>query len=105
MREDSRNYMIVGSFVLAMLVALITWIALLSGRTGATDDYHIVYDNVMGLKTGVEILYEGYPVGLIEDISPVEQDGRDSALALQPHTVGHLWACRRGISSGVIVYR
>jgi phospholipid/cholesterol/gamma-HCH transport system substrate-binding protein len=76
MREDSRNYVIVGSFVLAMLVALITWIALLSGRTGATDDYHVVYDNVMGLKTGVEILYEGYPVGLIEGISPVEQDGR-----------------------------
>ena len=76
MREDTRNYVIVGSFVLAMLFALIIWIALLSGRTGATDDYHVVFDNVMGLKTGVEILYEGYPVGLIEDISPVEQDGR-----------------------------
>ncbi len=37
MREDTRNYVIVGTFVLAMLVALIVWIALLSGRTGATD--------------------------------------------------------------------
>ena len=54
MREDTRNFVVVGTFVITMLVALITWIALLSGRTGATDDYHIVYDNVMGLKTGVQ---------------------------------------------------
>ena len=76
MREDSRNYVLVGTFVLAMLVALITWIMLLSGPSGPTDDYHVVYENVMGLKTGVEILYEGYPVGHIEKISPVDQDGR-----------------------------
>jgi phospholipid/cholesterol/gamma-HCH transport system substrate-binding protein len=61
-----------------MLVALILWIAVLSGRTGATDDYYIVYDNVMGLKSGVEILYEGFPVGHIEGISPVEREGRRS---------------------------
>jgi phospholipid/cholesterol/gamma-HCH transport system substrate-binding protein len=48
----------------------------LSGRTGATDGYHIVYANVLGLKTGGEILYEGFPVGHIEDISPVEREGR-----------------------------
>jgi phospholipid/cholesterol/gamma-HCH transport system substrate-binding protein len=76
MRDDKRNYVLVGGFVIAMLAALIVWIALLSGRTGPMDDYYIVYDNVMGLKTGVEILYEGYPVGRIEDIRPVERDGR-----------------------------
>jgi phospholipid/cholesterol/gamma-HCH transport system substrate-binding protein len=75
MRDDNRNYIIVGVFVIAMLAVLIVWIALLSGRTGATDGYYIVYDNVMGLRTGVEILYEGFPVGLIEDISP--EDGTD----------------------------
>jgi phospholipid/cholesterol/gamma-HCH transport system substrate-binding protein len=78
MRNEKRNYIVVGAFVIAMLVALILWIALLSGRTGATDDYYIVYDNVMGLKTGVEILYEGFPVGHIEDISPVDREGRRS---------------------------
>ena len=78
MRNDKRNYIVVGVFVIAMLVALILWIALLSGSTGATDDYHIVYDNVMGLKTGAEILYEGFPVGHIEDISPGEREGRSS---------------------------
>jgi phospholipid/cholesterol/gamma-HCH transport system substrate-binding protein len=78
MRNDKRNYIVVGAFVITMLVALILWIALLSGRTGATDDYYIVYDNVMGLKTGAEILYEGFPVGHIEDISPEERAGRRS---------------------------
>jgi len=76
MRDDKRNYIVVGAFVIAMLVALILWIGLLSGRTGATDDYYIVYNNVMGLKKGVEILYEGFPVGRIDAISPEKREGR-----------------------------
>ncbi len=74
MREDTRNYVVVGTFVLAMLVALITWITLLSDLTRQTYDYHVVFDNVMGLKEGVEILYEGYPVGHIKDISLIKKD-------------------------------
>ena len=76
MRNDKRNYIVVGAFVIAMLAALILWIALLSGGMRPTDEYYIVYDNVMGLKTGAEILYEGFPVGHIEDISPEERGGR-----------------------------
>jgi len=76
MRNDKRNYVMVGSFVIAMLILLIVWIAMVSGRTGATDDYYIIYDNVMGLNTGVEILFEGYRVGHIEDISPITEHGR-----------------------------
>jgi phospholipid/cholesterol/gamma-HCH transport system substrate-binding protein len=76
MRDDKRNYIVVGVFVIAMLVALILWIALLSGRTGATDSYYIIYDNVMGLKSGAEILYEGFPVGHIQGITPGEREGR-----------------------------
>lgn len=72
MRDSKTNYVVVGVFVVAMVTTLILWITLLSGRTGATDDYHIVFSNVSGLKTGVEILFEGYPVGLIEKIEPVE---------------------------------
>jgi phospholipid/cholesterol/gamma-HCH transport system substrate-binding protein len=78
MRDDKRNYIVVGAFVIMVLVALILWIAVLSGRTGATDGYYIVYDNVMGLKSGIEILYEGFPVGHIENISPEEGEGRRS---------------------------
>lgn len=76
MKDDTRNYIVVGVFVIAMLVALIGWLALVSGRTGATEDYYILYDNVGSLSEGTEILYEGFPVGLIEDIAPVDVDGR-----------------------------
>lgn len=76
MKDDQRNYIVVGIFVIAMLAGLIAWIALLSGRTGATDDYYILYDNVGGLAEGTQILYQGYPVGMIEEISLVEVDGR-----------------------------
>lgn len=76
MRNEKRNYVVVGVFVLAMLVLLLVWIALLAGRTGATDAYSVVYANVAGLKAGTRIHYEGYPVGLIEDIDPIDRDGK-----------------------------
>lgn len=72
MRGDRRNYIVGGGFVLAMLAGLLAWIAVLSGRTGAMDPYYILYDNVTGLSEGTQVLYEGYPVGLIEEISRVE---------------------------------
>ena len=76
MKDDTRNYVIVGAFVLAMLAALIGWIAVLSGRTGAIDSYYVVYDNVVGLKAGSQIFFEGYPVGVIEEIRPTAEEGR-----------------------------
>jgi phospholipid/cholesterol/gamma-HCH transport system substrate-binding protein len=69
MRDEARNYMVVGAFVLAMLAGLILWIALVSGRTGATDSYTIHWADVTGLKEGAQILYQGYPVGLIDEIT------------------------------------
>ncbi len=39
MRDERRNYLVVGAFVLAMFAALLVWIAVLSGRTGVTDSY------------------------------------------------------------------
>ena len=69
--QDSRiNYAVVGGFVLAMLVGFIFVISTLAGRTGATDDYYTVYDNVGGLKFGTLVMYEGYPIGQVESIEP-----------------------------------
>ncbi len=68
MKEANRNYVAVGAFVLSMLAALIVWFAVLSGVTGSTDRYYILWDNVMGLKPGTQILFEGYQIGLIESI-------------------------------------
>ena len=53
--SDRRNYVVVGGFVLAMAAALTLWITLLTGRTGPTDDYTVVYENVNGLKAGTRI--------------------------------------------------
>ncbi len=76
MRSNTINYAVVGGFVLIMLVAFIASIAVLTGRTGATEQYYAVYENVTGVKFGTQILYEGYPIGQVEEVTPVEQDGR-----------------------------
>jgi phospholipid/cholesterol/gamma-HCH transport system substrate-binding protein len=68
MKEANRNYVAVGAFVLSMLAVVIAWFAVLSGVTGSTDRYYILWDNVMGLKPGTQILFEGYQIGLIEGI-------------------------------------
>jgi len=80
MREANRNYVAVGAFVLSMLAALVVWFAVLSGVTGSTDRYFIFWDSVMGLKPGTKILFEGYQIGVIDDIerSPEADSG-------QPH--------------------
>jgi phospholipid/cholesterol/gamma-HCH transport system substrate-binding protein len=76
MRDDQRNYAVVGVFVLAVTAGLVAWIAVLAGRTGPTDSYHVHFANVMGLSSGTQVLYEGYPVGRIEEIRPTTRDGR-----------------------------
>lgn len=76
MRSNKINYLVVGVFMLLILVGLVISIALLAGRTGATEKYFTVYENVTGLKYGTVVLYEGYPVGQVEKIIPEEKDGR-----------------------------
>ncbi len=74
MRNNKINYLIVGSFVLAMAVGFIVSMAMLAGRTGATDTYYAVYRNVTGVKFGTQVVYEGYPIGQVEEVIP-ESDG------------------------------
>lgn len=71
MRDARINYAVVGAFVIVMLVALAVSIALLTGRTGATDRYHAVFTNVTGVKYGTKVTYEGFVVGQVEDIEPI----------------------------------
>ncbi|MBW2268378.1 MAG: MCE family protein [Deltaproteobacteria bacterium] len=75
MKNDKRNYIVVGSFVIAMVTALTVWITLLSDRTGPTDTYYVVYENVAQLKSGGQLQYEGYAVGFIHTIEPQQRDG------------------------------
>ncbi len=76
MRSSKINYLIVGLFVLAMIGALVTTVAMLTGRTGAVDNYYTYYSNVTGIKFGTQVVYEGYPIGQVEQVTPEEKDGR-----------------------------
>lgn len=76
MRHANTNYLIVGVFVVAVLIGLIVSVGLLTGRTGPTDSYHAVFDNVTGVKYGTQVLFEGFPVGQVEEVSPFKQEGK-----------------------------
>ncbi len=76
MRHPRLNYIVVGIFTLAMLVAGIGSIVMLSGRAGETDAYHLVMDNVADVKFGTQVRYEGYPIGQVEQVVPFAENGR-----------------------------
>ncbi len=68
MRDDRIHYTLVGAFVLAVGVGLLIAAAAVTGRTGATDHYFAVFENVMGLTPGTQVFFEGYPIGQIKEI-------------------------------------
>lgn len=76
MRTSKLSYFAVGLFVIAMIIGLIVAIALLTGRTGASDRYYAYYSNVTGVKFGTQVVYEGYPIGQVTDVTPEPKDGR-----------------------------
>ncbi len=75
MKRDNVHYLAVGSFVLIALAALLFSIAVLSGRTGATDAYYLYYQNIAGVKFGTPVFYEGFQVGQVEEIEPRREAG------------------------------
>jgi phospholipid/cholesterol/gamma-HCH transport system substrate-binding protein len=76
MRDERRSYVLVGAFVVAMVAALVVWLAALSGRGFTASTYYVVYDNVLGIGEGTQILYEGFPIGQVAGIDPVEREGK-----------------------------
>lgn len=76
MINSKLNLTLVGGFVLLAVGSLVLVLAVLAGRTGNTDTYYTVYGNVSGLKFGTQVLFEGYPVGQVEEVEPTVQDGR-----------------------------
>ncbi len=76
MRSNKVNYLVVGSFVILSLIGIVIAVAWLSGRTGPTDSYYAVYNNVTGVKFGTQVLYEGYPIGQVTEVTPEPSQGR-----------------------------
>jgi phospholipid/cholesterol/gamma-HCH transport system substrate-binding protein len=75
-KNTNLNYLIVGGFVLLVLAGGLAAVALLTGRTGATDSYHAIYRNVSGIEFGTRVLFEGFPIGQVETVSPVDEKGK-----------------------------
>ena len=75
MKRENINYFAVGVFVLSMLAIFFVVLYKITGRTGPTDEYYVVYSNVTGLKYGTPVLYEGYQIGQVEKIKPVHSGG------------------------------
>jgi phospholipid/cholesterol/gamma-HCH transport system substrate-binding protein len=75
MKSDRVNYIVVGGFVVLMLAGIVVSVAMLAGRTGATDTYYTRYEDVTGLKFGSQVLYMGFPVGQVENIFPELDNG------------------------------
>jgi phospholipid/cholesterol/gamma-HCH transport system substrate-binding protein len=76
MKNERVNYLVVGSFTLVVLVGLLVFLALLTGRTGATDAYFTTFRSVPGIASGTQVLFQGYRVGHVEAIEPMLRDGR-----------------------------
>jgi len=76
MKHENMNYLVVGSFVLIVIVALVISLTLITGRGGETKSYHVFYNSVAGLKYGTLVSYEGYQLGQVESVDPVQHEGR-----------------------------
>ncbi len=74
MYNNRTNYILVGFFVAAMIVAAAGSLAVLAGRTGPTDRYFVSLDNVADIKFGTQVRFEGFPVGQVERIETAERN-------------------------------
>jgi len=86
MKRENINYFVVGSFVIVMLAAFFVVLYQVTGRTGPTEHYFVMYSNVTGVKYGTLVLYEGYQIGQVEQIKPVREAGKTKyqlSLAIQ----------------------
>lgn len=70
MKRENVNYFLTGVVVLASLALMLVTLFIITGRSGATDDYVVRYRNVAGLAFGTPVFYQGYRIGQIESISP-----------------------------------
>ena len=55
-----------------MIAGLVAAVAVLTGRTGATDAYTVLYDNVAGVKAGTPVTFEGYRIGEVRSVRPAD---------------------------------
>ncbi|MDX1571085.1 MAG: MlaD family protein [Xanthomonadales bacterium] len=74
MKRESINYLVAGSVVLAALALLLIVLYRITGRTGDTESYHAYYEQVLGVRYGTPVYFEGYRIGQVEAVVP-EHEG------------------------------
>lgn len=75
MRRDNINYLAVGLFVMVSVTVLLAALYRITGQMGETDSYHVYLHDVTGLNRGSGVTYQGYRIGYIDHIVPVQKDG------------------------------
>jgi phospholipid/cholesterol/gamma-HCH transport system substrate-binding protein len=74
-KRDTINYTLVGAVVVGAIALLLVGLALITGRTVASDDYVVRYRNVTGLRYGAPVFYQGYRIGAVGALTP-ERDAK-----------------------------
>ena len=88
MKRDTTNYALVGTFVVAMALALLLALFQLTGRGKATDTYLADFKNTAGIKEGSVVTFEGHEIGRVGEIE-VRRDFRKNHLS--PGAEGPAW--------------
>ena len=63
-----------GLFVIGGLFAIITMFFVVKGQLNKQDSYYSYFNNVAGLRAGASVVYEGYIIGTVNDITPEATD-------------------------------
>ena len=58
-----------GLFVIGGLFSIITMF-FVKGQLNKQDEYHSYFNNVAGLRAGASVVYEGYIIGTVNEITP-----------------------------------
>ena len=74
MKRDHVNYTLVGLVVLVAFAVLLSALAMVTSRSGASTDYHAYYGNVTGLRYGAPVFYQGYRIGQVSAVAPERTD-------------------------------
>ena len=61
---------VTGLFVVFGLFAIITMFVVVRGQFQKQDGYYAYFNNVAGLRAGASVVYEGYIIGTVEQITP-----------------------------------
>lgn len=63
-----------GLFVIGGMVAIISMFFVVKGQLNKQDEYHSYFNNVAGLRAGASVVYEGYIIGTVNEITPEQTD-------------------------------